>query len=177
MESNFPFSILLTCCLCLLCLVVLAVVGAAIYFVMKKRDPEGTAPLSPGAPEVPVTGKTTVVEGKVSEPANESFIPKSSSPAPSKPAETYATETLISSPMAEPVVEPVVEPVPDEKPGNPFKPGSIAASSWDVDFDVRELYMLGFTEAEMHEFTREEIQAVLDSKISLNELRQRHQAS
>ncbi|MFZ6026253.1 MAG: hypothetical protein ACOYYS_00940 [Chloroflexota bacterium] len=164
MTEDFSFSILLVCCLCSLCVVVLAVAGAAIYFVMRKRTPE--APLTGGSV---APGVSTVAGMDASDPVEESFIPQTP-PAPGKPADSYAAETMISP-------APAVEPAADEKPENPFKPGSVAASSWNVGFDVRELYMLGFTEAEMHKFTQEEIQTVLDGAISLDELRKRYQGT
>jgi len=54
-----------------------------------------------------------------------------------------------------------------------FSPGSVGAVSQQVGFDVRELKMMGFTDAEMATFTKEEIAGVVNGKYSLAELRKR----
>ena len=172
METNYPYSILLICCVCLLCIVVLAIVVTVIVMAMKKRNQESPESLPPNEPAPPSATETVVLDDEeeatfiatsTPEPSEEPTVPEA-------PVEAYAAQTIISS-------SPFVEPTPEEKPANPFNPGSVAASSWNVGFDVRELYIMGFTEEEMHKFTQEEIQAVIDNVISLDELRKRYQDS
>lgn len=156
MNSDSSFPILLSCCLCLLCILVLAIVVTVIVMVMRKRKSDTPEIVPPSGSFIPREGSApAAVETPIAPPVEE-------------PVEPSAAQTIVSS-------GPLVEPAPDEKAENPFKPGSVAAASFDVDFDVRELYMVGFTEAEMHKFKKEEIQAVLDGKYSLADLRRSYQ--
>jgi hypothetical protein len=168
-ADNTPLYILFTCCLCLLCLVVLAIVVVVIVMAMRKRKPEAPAPLSPSQP--PAYDVNAFIPTDNAPVANKPIvaIPAEEPPAPSAPVEPYAAQTMIgSSPI-------IIEPTLKETPISAPIPGSIAASSMDIGFDVRDLYMLGFTEEEMRKYKKEEIQAVMDGRFSLADLRRSYQ--
>jgi hypothetical protein len=185
MENSPPIlSILITCFSCLCCLVVIAAIVAVIVVVVRRRKSESPDLQPPAAPSAPAD--SFIPTGPGSFGSAEPEMPEEASPAgyeptaayepvvppapPEPPVEPYAAQTMISS-------KPVFDepPATDEKDKNPFKPGSVAAASFDVGFDIRDLKMMGFTDDEMYKYKREEIQAVWDGKMSLEELRKRYQ--
>jgi hypothetical protein len=168
MSADYtPYYVLLTCCLCLLCIVVLAIVVVAIVMVMRKRKTDAPAPELASQPPAPAAQETVLAK------APEIVQPAPEPEPPVQHVEPYAAQTMIAS---GPIV--IEKPAPKEEKGeNPFPQGSVAAASFDVGFDIRDLKMMGFSDDEMTKFKKEEIQAVLDGKYSLADLRRSYQDS
>jgi hypothetical protein len=59
-----------------------------------------------------------------------------------------------------------------QKSTSGFPPGSVGDISSQVGYDIRELLMAGFTRAEIASYSEDQIEGVIDGRLTLAELRE-----